>query len=110
VAALVAAGIIAYNAMRIVRPAVDELMDRAPEASMLDTAARAAQAVPGVRAIEKLRGRKHGARYFMEIHVQADPAMSLQEAHVLSGMVKSAMKQAIPAVENVLVHMEPFSP
>lgn len=109
VAALVAAGIIAYNAMRIVRPAVDELMDRAPEASLLEAAARAAQAVPGVRAIEKLRGRKHGARYFMEIHVQADPAMSLHEAHVLSGMVKSAMKQAIPAVENVLVHMEPFS-
>ncbi len=110
VAALVAAGIIGYNAMRIIRPAIDELMDRAPDPGFMEAAARAAKAVPGVRAIEKLRGRKHGARYFMEIHVQADPAMSLQDAHVLSGMVKSAMKRALPAVENVLVHMEPYAP
>ena len=44
----------------------------------------------------------------MELHVQANPDLSLHDAHILSGMVKSAIRGAVPAVENVLVHMEPF--
>lgn len=110
VAALVAAGIIVFNGLRILRPAVDELMDRAPEPSLLEAADRAARAVPGVLATEKLRGRKHGPRYFLDLHVQADPALSLHEAHVLSGMVKTAVRQQLPSVANVLVHMEPYEP
>ena len=38
----------------------------------------------------------------------ADPAMPLKDAHVVSGKVKSALRQALPNVRGVLVHMEPF--
>jgi len=110
VAALVASGIILYNGLKIVRPAIQELMDRSPNSALLTEAEQAARAVPGVRAIEKLRGRKTGPRYYLDLHVQADPGLSLHEAHVLSGMVKSAIRQQLPAVQNVLVHMEPFEP
>jgi divalent metal cation (Fe/Co/Zn/Cd) transporter len=41
--------------------------------------------------------------------VQADPKLPLDEAHVLSGRVKSAIRRAVPAVQYVLVHMEPFA-
>lgn len=109
VAALVAAGIIGYNGVRILKPAVDEVMDRAPQRDMLERVTAAAMAVPGVRATEKLRGRKHGPRWLLEIHVQADPALSLHDAHILGGKVKSAIRAAVPAVEQVLVHMEPFN-
>lgn len=107
-AALLASGIILFNGYRILKPAVDELMDRAPEGSLLRAVDRAARAVPGVLNIEKLRGRKHGPRYYLDIHVQADPALPLREAHVLSGMVKTAIRKEVPSVANVLVHMEPF--
>lgn len=110
VAALVASGIILYNGLKIVRPAIQELMDRSPNSALLTEAEQAARAVPGVRAIEKLRGRKTGPRYYLDLHVQADPGLSLHEAHVLSGMVKSAIRQQLPAVQNVLVHMEPSEP
>lgn len=108
VAALLASGLIAYNGLGVMRPAVDELMDRAPEPALLQAASEAALAVPGVLAIEKLRGRKAGARYFLDVHVQAAESLSLREAHTLSGIVKSAIRRRLPAVENVLVHMEPF--
>ena len=49
-----------------------------------------------------------GPVLFVEIHVQSDPGMSLRDAHVVSGKVKSAVRSAVPAVKNVLVHMEPF--
>ena len=110
VAALVASGIIFYNGIQVLRPAVDELMDRAPDAILLQRVSRAATAVPGVLAIEKLRGRKHGRHYFLELHVQADAGLSLLAAHTLGHQVKAAIRGAEPAVQDVLVHMEPFRP
>ena len=62
----------------------------------------------GVRATEKLRIRKLGAQYFVDLHVQADPMLPLVEAHILSGKVKGAILSAVPNVAGVLIHMEPF--
>lgn len=110
VAALLASGLIFYNGLGILRPAIDELMDRAPEAALLARAATVALGVEGVRAIEKLRGRKAGSRYLLDLHVQADPALPLHQAHILGGMVKSAIRASLPQVEQVLIHMEPHEP
>lgn len=107
-AALVASAIIFYNGVRILRPAIADLMDHAPDTSLSQRVAAAAESVEGVQAIEKLRVRKVGINYYVDIHVQAVPQISLYEAHVLSGKVKSAIRAAVPAVLGVIVHMEPF--
>jgi cation diffusion facilitator family transporter len=107
-AALVASAIIVYNGVRILRPAIADLMDHAPDTSLSQRVAAVAESVEGVRAIEKLRVRKVGINYYVDIHVQAGPQISLYEAHVLSGKVKSAIRAAVPAVLGVTVHMEPF--
>lgn len=109
-AALLASAVIGVNAAAILRPAVHELMDGAPEAELIEQVTAAATAVEGVRMIEKLKARKVGTRYLVDLHVQADPAMPLHDSHILSGCVKTAIRTAVPAVENVLVHMEPFEP
>jgi cation diffusion facilitator family transporter len=107
-AAIAAAGIIFYNGTRILRPAVADLMDRAPEPTLRNQVAAAACSTDGVRAIEKLKMRKVGFGYSVELHVQADPQLSLHDAHIVSGRVKSAIRTAVPSVLGVLVHMEPF--
>ena len=107
-AALVAAGIIFVNGVGVLRPAVADLMDRAPDARVVDRIATAARSIDEVRLVEKLHVRKHGLAYYVDIHVQADPTMSLHDAHVLSGRVKSAIRAEVPAVAGALVHMEPF--
>jgi cation diffusion facilitator family transporter len=107
-AALLASAVIVYNAVGVVRPAVNDLMDRAPGEAMLSRVAVAARGVPGVRAIEKLKVRKAGMGYYVDLHVQADPQMALHDAHVLSGMVKSSIREAVPEVHGALIHMEPF--
>lgn len=109
-AALVASAIILYNGITILRPALADLMDRAPDAPVLERVARAAAAVPGVLAVEKLAVRKAGLVYYVDIHVQADPRMSLHDAHELSGRVKGAIRAEMPEVASVLVHMEPYEP
>ena len=107
-AALVASGIIFYNGVNILRPAVAELMDRVPAGDVLTRVAAAATSVPEVRAIEKLMVRKVGVGYHVDLHVQADPALSLHDAHILSGRVKGAIRDAVPSVAGVLIHMEPY--
>jgi cation diffusion facilitator family transporter len=107
-AALVAAAIIAYNGVLLVRPAIHDLMDRMPGSQVVGLVRAAAEAVPNVRAIEKLTVRQAGMIYHVDIHVQADPEMSLHDAHELSGAVKAAIRRAEKRVQRVLVHMEPF--
>ena len=107
-AALVAAAIIVYNGIGVLRPAIHDLMDRAPGEAILARVGAAACAVSGVCAIEKLKVRKVGLGYYVDLHVQADPALPLHDAHILSGMVKSAIRGAVPEVEGVLIHMEPY--
>jgi cation diffusion facilitator family transporter len=109
-AALLAAAVIGANGALLLRPAVHDLMDRMPERPVLERIAAIAQGVEGVRAIEKLRVRKVGMDYFVDLHVQADEMMPLQEAHVLSGKVKGAIRAAVADVAGVLIHMEPYQP
>jgi cation diffusion facilitator family transporter len=109
-AAAVAAVIIGANGARLLRPAVDDLMDRTPESDLLDAIGKAALSVPGVLAIEKVRVRKLGMGYFVDLHVQSEPTMLLRDAHILSGKVKGAIRTALPRVSDVLVHMEPYEP
>jgi cation diffusion facilitator family transporter len=109
-AALVAALVIAINGALILRTAMADLMDRAPGADVLQRATEAALGTSGVLAIEKLKVRKSGTAFYVDIHVQADPTMSLHDAHILSGRVKGAIRSRIPAAAGVLIHMEPFEP
>jgi cation diffusion facilitator family transporter len=107
-AALLAAGIIAFNGFTLLRAAVDDLMDRMPGDEIVAPVRRIAGSVVGVCAIEKLFVRKVGLGYRVTIHVQADPAMRLDDAHTLGHGVQQAILDAEPRVSSVLVHMEPY--
>jgi cation diffusion facilitator family transporter len=107
-AAVVASLIVFFNGWRILRGAIHELMDGNPDPALIARVAAAAGGVDGVRLIEQLKARKFGTRYLVDLHVQADPMLSLHDAHVLSGRVKGAIRASVPTVEGVLVHMEPF--
>jgi cation diffusion facilitator family transporter len=107
-AALFASTIIVVNGGRMLHPALQDLMDRMPGPEIVDPIRTAAEGVEGVRATEKLYVRRSGLTYRVTIHVQADAKLPLDEAHVLSGRVKTAIRAAVPSVHYVLVHMEPF--
>lgn len=107
-AAMFAAAIIASNGILMMRPALHDLMDRMPGPEVVEPVRRAAQSVPGVLATEKLAVRRSGMGFRVTLHVQTNALMPLRDAHVLGGMVKSAIRSAVPQVQSVLVHMEPF--
>ena len=108
-AAIAAAGVIAWNGWHLLRPALNELMDTAPSREVVDRIRRIAEAVPGVERVEKCLVRKAGYHYFVEMHVEVDPQMTVQRSHDIAHDVKDKIREALPAVSDVLVHIEPAS-
>lgn len=108
-AALLASVIIAINGIRLLRPAVLDLMDRAPDQAVLDRVRALAASVDGVRGIEKVQARRAGVGYLVAIHIEADPTMTLRDAHNLGGRVRSTIRRDRTIVD-ALVHMEPYEP
>lgn len=107
-AAVAASGVIVFNGVLLLRPAVADLMDRSPSADVSETIRAAAAAVPGVLAIEKLAVRRMGLGYRAVVHVQANADMSLRDAHALGATVTRAIHAGLPQAEAVVVHMEPY--
>ena len=107
-AALLAAAVIAWNGQSILRPAIAGLMDRSAEPSIRSKVYEIARSVTHVRAVEKVIVRRAGTHYFADLHVQADPEMSLHDAHAVGHHVKAAIMERLPNVRDVLVHMEPY--
>jgi cation diffusion facilitator family transporter len=107
VAAIVAAGIIAWNGWRLLRPALNELMDAAPGSAVHEKIRSIATTVPGVGAVEKCLVRKMGYHYFVDMHVEVDPDMTVRQAHEIAHSVKDKVCEQMPSVRDVLVHIEP---
>ena len=106
-AALFASVIILFNAYRILRPAVNEVMDAAPPATMERAVRKVAQDVEGVVALEKCFIRKMGFSYYIDLHVTVDGKISVRKGHDIARRVKEALRQSNPAVAEVLIHIEP---
>jgi len=108
VAAIAAAGVIAWNGWHLLRPALNELMDTAPGPEVIDQIRQVATATPGVDSVEKCIVRKVGYQYFVDMHVEVDPQMTVLRSHKIAHDVKDKIRDAIPAVSDVLVHIEPL--
>ena len=108
-AALAAAFVIAFNGWRLLRPAFNELMDRAPDRELVRKIAAMAETVPGVANVEKCHVRKMGWQYFADMHVEVDPQMTVLRSHEIAHAVKDKIRATMPNVSDVLVHIEPLN-
>ena len=109
VAAIAAAGVIAWNGWHLLRPALSELMDAAPSREIVDQIRRIAAATPGVDRVEKCIVRKVGYQYFVDMHVEVDPQMTVLRSHEIAHAVKDKIRGTMPSVNDVLVHIEPMN-
>src|SRR5208282_421105 len=93
-AALAASGIIIFNGINMLKVAVREIMDHAPNPETEETIRSIAGRVKGVAAIEKCRARKSGLNLFVDIHVQVNGKMPVYEAHLIGHNVKDALMRS----------------
>jgi len=107
-AAIFCAVIIGINGWLLLRPALNELMDQAPGREVIEQIRRIAADTPGVERVEKCFVRKAGHLFFVEMHVEVDPEMTVLRSHEIAHAVKDKIREAMPAVNDVLVHIEPL--
>jgi cation diffusion facilitator family transporter len=106
-AAILAAGVIAFNGWLLFRPAMDELMDIAPSTEFVEKIRAIAEATPEVVRVEKCRVRKSGFEYLVDMHIEVHPEMTVDRAHAVAHAVKDDIQRQVPTVRDVLVHIEP---
>lgn len=106
-AALFASGVIIFNAYRLFRPALDEIMDAAPSNEINHEIISATNSVDGVIATDKCFVRKMGLDYYIDIHIIVDGMLTVHDGHEIAHNVKNYLMSTFPQVSNVLVHVEP---
>lgn len=109
VAALIVCIVLIVTGLKVYSRTAAELMDQQADASMVAAIEAVARKNEEIADIEKLRVRKSGLEFFVEIHVQVEGHLTVAEGHRLGHWVKDAILVAFPRVRDVHVHVEPFA-
>jgi divalent metal cation (Fe/Co/Zn/Cd) transporter len=99
--------LIFFLSIRVVRRTIGQLLDTMPDDAKMAEIRHAALAVPGALGIEKCFARRTGLQYHVDLHLEVDPEMTVRESHEIAARVRIAVKENLPWVADVLVHVEP---
>lgn len=107
-AALCACGIIYWNGLRLMRQGLNEMMDATAGPEITALLREIANDDPGVEQVEKIRVRKSGMGYLMDIHIEVDRNLTVEHGHDIATQVKESLMRSPYRVTDVTVHVEPF--
>ena len=99
--------IVIFTGARVARDAAFQLMDTMPDAKLLARIRSAAMRVPGVLGVEKCYARKTGLQYHVDLHLEVDPEITVREGHDIASRARDQLREELPFVADVLVHIEP---
>ena len=106
-AALFAAGFILYNSYLIFRPALGEIMDEHYYDELVNEIRNVALTVEGVLGTEKCFIRKAGMKYHVELHATVNGDISVRKGHDIAHHLKDSLREKLPQLGHVLIHIEP---
>ena len=107
IAALAVAGVIIWVGSRLGKRTLDALLDAAP-VGLRQSIFVAVKNIDGVLDAERVRVRRAGNRYFVDVTIQVPRTASFEQVHALSDAVERRITEIVPA--DVMVHMEPRAP
>lgn len=108
VTALLVSCFIIRSAIRIFMDSNIELMDGVKDVSVYQKIFDAIKKVDGIGNPHRVRSRSIGGKYMITLDVEADGNMTLTQAHALSNQIEQNIRDNIPEVYDIVVHIEPF--
>ena len=66
--------------------------------------------VQGVKEVHEISTAHTGGKLYITLHANVDPKISVETAHDIAKKIEGKIEERIAEVEDVTVHMEPFSP
>lgn len=106
-AALFASAFILYNSFLIFRPALGEIMDEHQYDDLIDEIRIKSLEVEGVLGTEKCFIRKSGMQFHVDLHAIVDGNISVEKGHWIAHNLKDYLRNEIPNLGHVLIHIEP---
>ncbi|TRX36494.1 cation transporter [Flavobacterium sp. ZT3R18] len=106
-AALFASVFILYNSYLIFRPALGEIMDEHLYDDLVEEIRKVSLQVDGIIDTEKCFIRKAGMKYHVDLHARVNGTITVKEGHDLSHKLKDTLREKIPELGHVLIHIEP---
>lgn len=107
-AAVVVSGFIVKAAFSLMKPGIDELLEKSLPEDQIAEIASIIGSVPGVIAFHRLRTRRIGANIAIDTHVKMDGGISLRNAHEIASEIERLLKKKYGAATYIGIHMEPF--
>lgn len=106
-AALFASGFIFYNSYKIFRPALGEIMDEHRYDDLVENIRKISLTVDGVVGTEKCFIRKAGMKYHVDLHATVNSEITVKHGHEIAHRLKDTLRNEIPQLGHVLIHIEP---
>jgi cation diffusion facilitator family transporter len=106
-AAFVVSIFIIKVAVQLVKPCVDELLEKSLPKELEDRILSIILSFPEVSKPHHLRTRQIGNNIAIEIHIRMDGSMTLREAHDITRRIESALREEFGEHTHIGIHMEP---
>lgn len=106
-AAVVVSGFIIKAAYSLMKPGIDELLEKSLPKEQVERISSIIASVPGVESFHRLRTRRIGANIAVDVHVKMDGNISLRRAHEIASLAERRLKEEYGRGTYVGIHMEP---
>ena len=100
--------IVIATGSRVMYESAMQLMDTMPDERSMSKIREVALSVRDVAGVEKCFARKTGFKYHVDLHLEVDPEITVRASHEIATRVRDHIRQQLPWVADVLVHVEPY--
>lgn len=107
-AAVVVSAMIIKVAIELVKPCIDELLERSLPADVEKKIRDIILSVPNTSSPHHLRTRRIGNHIAIEVHVRMDGLTPLTEAHATASEIEKRLKEEFGKDTHIGIHLEPF--
>jgi cation diffusion facilitator family transporter len=105
IAALGVAIFVIVISYRLGKRTLDVLMDRAPE-GLKQEIEKMVKEIQGVSECSRLRIRRSGSQFFVDMNISLDKDTSFEKAHQIASKVERMIRSVLPQTD-IVVHTEP---
>ena len=107
IAAIVVSGFIIKVSIDLIKPCVDELLERSLPAETEKRILDIITSFPEVSSPHHLRTRRIGNHIAIEVHLRMDGNTTLEKAHAVATEVEKRLKEEFGPDTHIGIHMEP---
>jgi cation diffusion facilitator family transporter len=99
---------IMYEGFRIFMKSNIDLMDGIENTEVYDRLFESVHSVEGAYNPHRVRARKIGHYYMINLDIEVDPELTVKEAHDIAKNVENSIKSRLRNIYDVMVHIEPL--